>query len=195
MNIIAKVIITSNNDIKNIFINDMWLILKETIEYIEVYEKQKDDLKEVLIYSKNIDEKAINYIKDNYEVIKIFNIGTCTAINNLDLNPWDVIIPNTILNDKNKVFFIDFFVDKNYDLKNFWLTLNWISLSKENIKDEEELYDLKERFSPDILDKESFKICELLENNWLSQNFCIIKVVWEEKELLKNWSIIAEIMW
>lgn len=195
MNIIAKVIITSNNDIKNIFINDMWLILKETIEYIEVYEKQKDDLKEVLIYSKNIDEKAINYIKDNYEVIKIFNIGTCTAINNLDLNPWDVIIPNTILNDKNKVFFIDFFVDKNYDLKNFWLTLNWICLSKENIKDEEELYDLKERFSPDILDKESFKICELLENNWLIQNFCIIKVVWEEKELLKNWSIIAEIMW
>jgi len=195
MNIIAKVIITSNNDIKNIFINDMWLILKETIEYIEVYEKQKDDLKEVLIYSKNIDEKAINYIKDNYEVIKIINIGTCTAINNLDLNPWDVIIPNTILNDKNKVFFIDFFIDKNYDLKNFWLTLNWICLSKENIKDEEELYDLKERFSPDILDKEAFKICELLENNRLSQNFCIIKVVWEEKELLKNWSIIAEIMW
>lgn len=195
MNIIAKIIITSNNDIKDIFINDMLLNQKENIESMEIYENQKDDIKEVLIYNKNINTKTIDYIKDNYEAIKIFNIWTCTAINTLDLNPWDIMLPNTILNDEDKAYFIDYVVDKNYDLKNFWLNLNGICLTKENIKDDDELLNIKEKFSPDILDKEAFKIYELLLEKWLNKNLCIIKMIWEDKELLKNTSIVSWIMW
>jgi hypothetical protein len=149
----------------------------------------------VLIYSKNNFEETINYAKDNYEIINIINIWTSLPLDTLDINPWDVIIPNTFINKENEAIFLDYLVEKNYDLKKFWLILNWICLTLEDdIKNEDELSEIVKKFSAWIFDKEAYKIAKSFEENELLKISCIIKIVGKDLEYIRNWIQILELM-
>ncbi len=195
MNIFAKIIYTSEENIKNEIINSLKLNLKEKTTDLEIYSKLEADANIVLIYSKNNFEKITNYSKENFEIVKFFNIGTALSLDDLDIISWDVMIPNTFINEKNEVVFLEYLVEKNYDLNNFWLILNWICLTKEeDIKDELELQEIRENFSSEIFDKEAYYIAKELEKNELLEKSCIIKIIWKDEEFIKNWLTILEIM-
>ena len=195
MNIFAKVIISTNNDIKNSIISRLYLDPKEEIDNLEIYLKQ-DEINIVLIYSKDKNfENILNYIKNNYEVIKILNLWDSIALWDLDLTLWDVIIPNTIINEENEAIFFEYIIDNNYDLKNFWLILNWICFTKQTqFKTENEVLDYKENYIAEILDDEAFMLSKELEKNDFLDKSVIIKIVWKDKEFIKNWLDILELM-
>lgn len=196
MNIFAKVILTTDNDIKDEIISRLSLALKEKNSNFEVYSKLEVDANIVLIFSKNKDfEEVMKYIKENYETIKFLNISTALAFDDLDIKFWDIVIPNTFINKENEAVFLEYLVDKNYDLKNFWLILNWICLTLEkDIKDEEELQKIRENSSSEIFDFEAFYIAKILEKNDLLDKSSIVKIIWKEKDFIKNWINILEIM-
>ncbi len=194
MNIFAKIIQTNNNNIKNEIIKTFNLDLKEKIDDLEIYSKLIDEANIVLIFGENI-KNIISYAMKNFEVIQFFHLWTALSLDDLDTLFWDVMIPNTFINKDNEALFLEYLVDKNYDLKNFWLLLNWICLTLENdIKDEDELEEIIQNYSAEIFDKESFFILEELEKNQLIDKSCIIKIVWNDEEFTKNWVQILELM-
>jgi len=195
MNIFAKIITTTDENIKNEIIKVLNLKLKEKKDNVEVYSKLWEEVNIVLIYSKNNFEETISYAKNNYEIINIINIWTSFPLDTLDINPWDVIIPNTFINKKNEAIFLDYLIEKNYDLKKFWLILNWICLTLEDdIKNEDELSKIVKKFSAWIFDKEAYKIAKNFEKNELLKISCIIKIVGKDLEYIRNWIQILELM-
>ncbi len=195
MNIFAKIITTTNNDIKNEIISTFNLTLKEKINNLEVYSKLEVDANIILIFGENNFEDIIKYAKENFEIVKFFNIWDALHLDSLDLSFWDVMIPNTFINKENEVVFLEYLVDKNYDLKNFWLLLNGICLSLENeVKTEEEIQEIIEKYSAEIFDKESFNLAKELEKNELLDKSCIIKIIGKESDYIKNGVNILEIM-
>lgn len=196
MNIFAKIIITTKNELKNEIIQRLSLNLKEKINNLEIFTKTNIDESIVLIFGENKDfENIFNYAKDNYEILKIINLWNSIALDDLDLKPWDIMIPNTIINEKNEAIFFDYLIDKNYDLKNFGLILNWICLTKENkFKNKNEVLDLKEEYFAEILDDESFLLARELEKNDLIKKSIVVKIVWNSPEFDKNWIDILELI-
>lgn len=195
MNIFAKIITTSDENIKKEIITTLWLESKEKQNNIEIYSKLDVDSNIVFIYFQNNFEAVVKYAKENFEIVKFFHIGNALPLDTLDVSLWDVMVPNTFINKENEVVFLEYLVEKNYDLKNFWLLLNGICMSLENdIKDEEELEEIITNYSAEIFDKESFSLAKTLEEESLLKESCIIKIVGKDQEYIKNWIQILEIM-
>lgn len=195
MNIFAKIITTSDENIKKEIITTLWLESKEKWNNIEIYSKLDVDANIVFIYFQNNFEAVVKYAKENFEIVKFFHIGNALPLDSLDINLWDIMVPNTFINKENEVVFLEYLVEKNYDLKNFWLLLNGICMSLENdIKDEEELEEIITNYSAEIFDKESFSLAKTLEEESLLKESCIIKIVGKDQEYIKNWIQILEIM-
>lgn len=195
MNIFAKIITTTDENIKNDIIKRLLLQPKEKINNLEIFSKLGDEANIVFIYSKSDFDNIINYIKEHYEIVKFFNIWTSQALDDLDITYWDIMIPNTFINKKNEVVFLEYLVDKNYDLKNFWLLLNGICLSLENdIVNEDELHEIVQNYSAEIFDNESYNLAKELEKNDILDRSCIVKIIWKDKEFIKNGIDILEIM-
>lgn len=196
MNIFAKVIIVTDNNIKTNLINKLNLVFKEEIEWIEIFSKKYDEWNLILIYSENKNfSKYISYAKENYEILKIVNIWTAISMSDLDVLNWDIMIPNTFIDENGKAIFIEWLTDKNFDLNKFWLHLNWICLTKKNnFKNEDEVFETKEKYSTDILDFESYFLLEEAKKNDLIDKIYIIKIIWNTNEEIKNWIDILELM-
>lgn len=195
MNIFAKIITTSEESIKNEIIHILWLEKKENVSNFEMYSKLDTDSNIIFIYFQNNFQEVVKYVKENFEVVKFLNIGTSLSLDTLDINFWDIIVPNTFINKENEVVFLEYLVEKNYDLKNFWLLLNGICLSLENdIVNEEQLNEIMQNYSAEIFDKEWFYIAKTLEENALLETSSIIKIIWKEVEFIKNWVQILEVM-
>lgn len=193
MNIFARVIYTSNNDIKQELIKSLNLTKKDNLENIEIYSKLDVDSNIVLIFEKDI-KKTLDFLVSNYEVINFFYIWTSLPIDDLDLKFGDIIIPNTFINEENEAIFVENLVMSNYDLNGFWLILNGICVSiKNKLKDNEQLEELKKLWW-EIMDYESFNLVKWLKENNLIDKSIIIKIVWEDIEYIKNAKIILDIM-
>lgn len=169
MNIFAKIIITTDEKIKNSIISRLSLSLKEKATNLEVYTIQTEDENIVLLFNptKNFDA-ILTYAKDNYEVTKVLNVGNSISLSDVDLLPGDVIVPNTIINEENEAVFFDYIIDTNYDLKKFGLVLNGICFTKTTpFASEEEVLELKDNYVAEILDDEAFFIAKELEKREL----------------------------
>ena len=170
MNIFAKVILTTNDTIKNKLVENQVLIQKENNENYEIYFKTWSD-----------------FVIENFEVINFYNIGTALSVDSIDLKFGDVVVPNTIIDMQDNALFLENFTDKNYDLNKFWLVLNWLCLTLDKkIESQEELLDIKNDYACDIFDFESYKIWELLKQKNLSDKYNVVKVIWEDEEYLAN---------
>ena len=74
MNIFAKVILTTNDTIKNKLVENQVLTQKENNENYEIYFKTWSDFHTVLIYNKTSDFSAsVNFVIENFEVINFYN--------------------------------------------------------------------------------------------------------------------------
>ena len=196
MNIFAKIIITTDETIKNSIINRLSLSLKEKATDLEVFTKQTEDENIVLLFhpSKTFDA-VLTYEKDNYEVIKVLNVGNSICLSDIDLLSWDVIVPNTIINEENEAVFFDYLVDKNYDLKKFGLVLNGICFTKTTpFSSQEEVLELKDDYIAEILDEEAFFLARELEKREMISLSGIIKIVGKEDEFVENGVDILELM-
>lgn len=188
MNIFAKVIFSSNENISQRLIKNLELIQKESNKDYEIYVKMWWEFHTILINQKSSEiEKSIEFVFSNFEVVNFYNIWTSLSIDSLDLQFWDVIVPNTIINKNDDVIFIESFTDKNYDLNKFWLVLNGICLTLDKkIQDEDELLDIKNDYNCDIFDFEAYNIWKLVEKLNKETKFGVVKIIWEDEDTFWN---------
>lgn len=188
MNIFAKVIFSSNENISQRLIKNLELIQKENNQDYEIYVKMWWEFHTILINQKSSEiEKSIEFVFSNFEVVNFYNIWTSLSIDSLDLQFWDVIVPNTIINKNDDVIFIESFTDKNYDLNKFWLVLNGICLTLDKkIQDEDELLDIKNDYNCDIFDFEAYNIWKLVEKLNKETKFGVVKIIWEDEDTFWN---------
>lgn len=179
MNIITKVILTNEDIIaEKIILN---LNLEENIELknYKVYSWIKEEENITLVkYNIWSEKEVIKYLNENHEITKVLVIWYANILNDLELKFWDIIIPNAFINEENKSVFLEYAVWENYDLNKFWLVMNWICLT---IKDIEiynwETQEILEKFSPDIIDNDSFYILEELNEKNLIEKTVSIKMI------------------
>lgn len=196
MNIFAKIIITTDENIKNSIIKRLSLSLKEKATDLEVYTIQTEDENIVLLFNhtKNFDA-VLTYAKDNYEVTKVLCVGNSMSLSDVDLLEGDVIVPNTIINEENEAVFFDYIIDTNYDLKKFGLVLNGICFTKTTpFANEEEILELKDNYVAEILDDEAFFLAKELEKREMISLSGIIKIVGKNEEFIENGTDILELM-
>jgi len=195
MNIFTKAIIITENIIKDKLVERLSLELKEALNNnLHIYSKNTLDFNLVLIYTNKENIKtSFNYLKNNYEIIKVLSLWSSLALDNLDLLDGDIIVPNTIINTKNEAIFLDYIVDTNYDFNKFWLILNGICLTLDNeLKDENEVFNLKENFVWEIIDFDAFLIATEMKNNVFLDKWIIIKIIWKNDDFIQNWIDILE---
>ncbi|MBW7954919.1 hypothetical protein H3C61_03840 [Candidatus Gracilibacteria bacterium] len=192
MNIFAKVIYTTNNDIEKKLVEFFNLTKVKTGE-VNIYSKLENDFNIVLINEENI-KKGFDYLLKNYEIINFIGVGFSLPLDTLELNFGDIIIPNTFINQKNEVVFLESITTSNYDLNSFGLILNGICISIETeFKNESDFEKLKD-FQAQIYDKESFEIAKTLKENNLDKSSLIIKIVGKDLSFIDNVKIILDLM-
>lgn len=185
MDVWTKIILTSKKEIKEKLVSNLNLKLKEENSQVHVYNWYKEETEIALIYYNIWDEKLISsYIKENFiEVIKIINVWEANILSDVDLKFGDIILPNAFINEENEWIFIDYATWKNYDLNKFWLILNGICLSLNKKENEKiNLTDIIEKYSPDIIDYESFYILKELKNKDFWDKIVWIKLVVSDNE-------------
>lgn len=139
-----------------------------------------------------------SYAFENYQVEKLINIWIAGLVKTEDYKVWDVFLPNTIvqhdmylpfegdhLDYAKKPIFLDYAVDKNYDLNKFGLIMNGICVTGDQFVDtEEKSKELLENFDADVCEMEAFAILSVARENEALDKCVVIKAVsdWADNE-------------
>lgn len=131
------------------------------------------------------------YLFENYDIFKLINIWIAWNISNLDVQIWDVFMPNTFiqhdmylpfdwphLDYAKKPIFLDYAVWDNYDLNKFWLILSWVCLTWDQFVDDiDKQAELREKYSWDIVEMEAFAILSVARAYSKLDSCIVIKAV------------------
>lgn len=201
MNIITKVILTSKEEIKDKLVERLELNKTHEQEWFEIFSGEKDwEQKTLAFYKVWSEQKVVKYLSENYEIIKIVYVWFANILSDLELKFWDIILPNAFINEENNWVFVDYAVWENYDLNKFWLLMNWICLTIKSLeKYAWETQEILEKYSPDVIDDESFYILEELKNKDLMDKSVWIKLIISDSkeeniEILENLINITELV-
>jgi len=101
-------------------------------------------------------------------------------LDNNDLQIWDIMIPNTFIDSSNKPMFLEYSIWENYDMKKFWLILNWICYSWNEKSEETWFVPLYNMIISELQKKSENKIKFIF---WIREESDVFKI--EELEELK----------
>jgi len=141
---------------------------------------------------------ATTYLLENYNIDKLINIWIAGNLTNQDVRVWDVFLPNTFiqhdiylpfewehLDYAKKPIFLDYAIWENFDLKKFWLILNWVCLTWDQfIDDEKKAQELREKYLADIVEMEAFAVLSVARAYNILDKCVVIKAVsdWANSE-------------
>lgn len=204
---LTKVIITTMKEEADLIIEKFELKEVKSLANIKIFEwnREVNEWKEKIVLAlawiwKIQASIATTYILENYIVDKIINIWIAWNLNNSDAKIWDVFLPNTFvqhdmylpfewshLDYAKKAIFIEYAVWENFDLKKFWLILNWVCLTWDQfIDDEEKVKILREDYSADICEMEAFSILSVAREYNVLDKCVVIKAIsdWANNEAI-----------
>lgn len=181
MNILAKLLITTHTQIAESLSKKYFAIQRDSNENYTVYVKLDAEQNTIILALHNNFEIGINFVKENFEITKVLLIGNAQTLSTLDIFPWDVMLPNAIMNTQNEVIFIEDSADRNYELENFWVLFNGICLTLDTPpQDEEELGAYREDYNADIIDYTTFGLLNILKNIELASKTLVIVSIGSE---------------
>jgi len=162
--------------------------LYTTYEVIRADEEWEQEQLILSVHTDDVDSisESLKHIFENYQVFKILHIGLVWISGNIDINSWDVVLPNTFISPESKEsMFLDFAVGENYDFKNFWLILSGICMTGELPENHD-----AEDYGADIYDNESFHILQSLKENEAFDKAVVIKWVFDSAGEIKKETVI-----
>lgn len=203
--IITKWIITAMEEEALLIIKKFNLKETKTLKNIKIFEWKRvwDDGEENIVLAlwwiwKIQATIATTYLIENYDLNKIVNIWIAWNLTWNDLKIWDVILPNTFvqqdmylpfdwshLDYAKKPIFLEYAVWENYDLQKFWLILNWVCATWDEFVDNpERINDIKENFSADICEMEAFAVLSVAREYDMLDKCVVIKAIsdWADNE-------------
>lgn len=202
---LTKAIITAMKEEANLIIKKFDLKETKSLKNIKIFEGQRENNLEkeniVLVLAgiwKIQAAIATTFLLENYELDKIINIWIAWNLTWKDLKIWDVILPNTFIQQDmylpfegehldyaKKAIFLEYAIWENYDLKKFWLILNGVCATwDEFVDNEEKILDLKNNFWADICEMEAFSVLSVAREYWVLDKCIVIKAIsdWADNE-------------
>jgi len=191
---ITKIITSSNLDVSKTIVERLSMQQIEKNDIFTIYEvfrtSEDNEQEQVILCLHWADHKSISssmtHIFETYQVFKLIHVWLVWVSQNIDINSWDVILPNTFMkNDLGNPIFLDFAVGENYDFKNFGLILSGICMTGEASENQD-----SEDYGADIHDNSSFYILEEMQKNEALDKAVVIKGVFDESDDVKKETVV-----
>ena len=202
---LTKAIITAMKEEAELIIKKFNLKETKSLKNIKIFEWTRvwDDWEEnivlVLWWIWKIQAAiATTYLLENYSVDKLINIWIAWNLTGNDLKVWDVILPNTFvqqdmylpfewehLDYAKKPIFLEYAIWENYDLQKFWLILNWVCATwDEFVDNRDRMLELRNDFWADICEMEAFAILTTAREYGILDKCIVIKAIsdWADNE-------------
>lgn len=202
---LTKAIITAMKEEAELIIKKFNLKETKSLKNIKIFEwtRSWDDWEENLVLVlwwiwKIQAAIATTYLLENYSVDKIINIWIAGNLTGNDLKVWDVLLPNTFIQQDmylpfewshldyaKKPIFLEYAIWENYDLQKFWLILNWVCVTGDEFVDKEErISKLRVDFWADICEMEAFSILSVAREYNMLDKCIVIKAIsdWADNE-------------
>lgn len=202
---LTKAIITAMKEEAELIIKKFNLKETKSLKNIKIFEwtRSWDDWEENLVLVlwwiwKIQAAIATTYLLENYSVDKIINIWIAGNLTGNDLKVWDVLLPNTFIQQDmylpfewshldyaKKPIFLEYAIWENYDLQKFWLILNWVCVTGDEFVDKEErISKLRVDFWADICEMEAFSILSVAREYNMLGKCVVIKAIsdWADNE-------------
>lgn len=202
---LTKAIITAMKEEAELIIKKFNLKETKSLKNIKIFEwtRSWDDWKENLVLVlwwiwKIQAAIATTYLLENYSVDKIINIWIAGNLTGNDLKVWDVLLPNTFIQQDmylpfewshldyaKKPIFLEYAIWENYDLQKFWLILNWVCVTGDEFVDKEDrISKLRVDFWADICEMEAFSILSVAREYNMLDKCIVIKAIsdWADNE-------------
>lgn len=202
---LTKAIVTAMKEEADLIIKKFDLKETKSLKNIKIFEWTRvwDDWEEnivlVLWWIWKIQAAiATTYLLENYSVDKLINIWIAWNLTENDLKVWDVILPNTFvqqdmylpfewehLDYAKKPIFLEYAIWENYDLQKFWLILNWVCATwDEFVDNRERMLELRNDFWADICEMEAFAILTTAREYGILDKCIVIKAIsdWADNE-------------
>ena len=202
---LTKAIITAMKEEAELIIKKFNLKETKSLKNIKIFEwtRSWDDWEENLVLVlwwiwKIQATIATTYLLENYSVDKIINIWIAGNLTGNDLKVWDVLLPNTFIQQDmylpfewehldyaKKPIFLEYAIWENYDLQKFWLILNWVCVTGDEFVDKEErISKLRVDFWADICEMEAFAILTTAREYGILDKCIVIKAIsdWADNE-------------
>ena len=202
---LTKAIITAMKEEAELVIKKFNLKETKSLKNIKIFEwtRSWDDWEENLVLVlwwiwKIQAAIATTYLLENYSVDKIINIWIAGNLTGNDLKVWDVLLPNTFIQQDmylpfewshldyaKKPIFLEYAIWENYDLQKFWLILNWVCVTGDEFVDKEErISKLRVDFWADICEMEAFSILSVAREYNMLDKCIVIKAIsdWADNE-------------
>lgn len=195
---LTKAIITAMKEEAELIIKKFNLKETKSLKNIKIFEwtRSWDDWEENLVLVlwwiwKIQAAIATTYLLENYSVDKIINIWIAGNLTGNDLKVWDVLLPNTFIQQDmylpfewshldyaKKPIFLEYAIWENYDLQKFWLILNWVCVTGDEFVDKEErISKLRVDFWADICEMEAFSILSVAREYNILDKCIVIKAI------------------
>ena len=202
---LTKSIITAMKEEAELIIKKFNLKETKSLKNIKIFEwtRSWDDWEENLVLVlwwiwKIQAAIATTYLLENYSVDKIINIWIAGNLTGNDLKVWDVLLPNTFIQQDmylpfewshldyaKKPIFLEYAIWENYGLQKFWLILNWVCVTGDEFVDKEErISKLRVDFWADICEMEAFAILTTAREYGILDKCIVIKAIsdWADNE-------------
>ena len=202
---LTKAIITAMKEEADLIIKKFGLKETKSLKNIKIFEwtRSWDDWEENLVLVlwwiwKIQAAIATTYLLENYSVDKIINIWIAGNLTGNDLKVWDVLLPNTFIQQDmylpfewshldyaKKPIFLEYAIWENYDLQKFWLILNWFFVTGDYFVDKEErLSKLRVDFWAVICEMEAFAFLTTAREYGILDKCIVIKAIsdWADNE-------------
>lgn len=202
---LTKAIVTAMKEEADLIIKKFDLKETKSLKNIKIFEWTRvwDDWEEnivlVLWWIWKIQAAiATTYLLENYSVDKLINIWIAWNLTGNDLKVWDVILPNTFvqqdmylpfewehLDYAKKPIFLEYAIWENYDLQKFWLILNWVCATwDEFVDNRDRMLELRNDFWADICEMEAFAILTIAREYGILDKCIVIKAIsdWADNE-------------
>ena len=202
---LTKAIITAMKEEADLIIKKFGLKETKSLKNIKIFEwtRSWEDWEENLVLVlwwiwKIQAAIATTYLLENYSVDKIINIWIAGNLTGNDLKVWDVLLPNTFIQQDmylpfewshldyaKKPIFLEYAIWENYDLQKFWLILNWVCVTGDEFVDKEErISKLRVDFWADICEMEAFAILTTAREYGILDKCIVIKAIsdWADNE-------------
>ena len=202
---LTKAIITAMKEEAELIIKKFNLKETKSLKNIKIFEwtRSWDDWEENLVLVlwwiwKIQAAIATTYLLENYSVDKIINIWIAGNLTGNDLKVWDVLLPNTFIQQDmylpfewshldyaKKPIFLEYAIWENHDLQKFWLILNWVCVTGDEFVDKEDrISKLRVDFWADICEMEAFSILSVAREYNMLDKCIVIKAIsdWADNE-------------
>lgn len=202
---LTKAIVTAMKEEADLIIKKFDLKETKSLKNIKIFEWTRvwDDWEEnivlVLWWIWKIQAAiATTYLLENYSVDKLINIWIAGNLTGNDLKVWDVLLPNTFIQQDmylpfewshldyaKKPIFLEYAIWENYDLQKFWLILNWVCATwDEFVDNRDRMLELRNDFWADICEMEAFAILTTAREYGILDKCIVIKAIsdWADNE-------------